>query len=462
MYCIMYSVYRILRAGRNTYQMIQELERHTVRGTGGGMHEKKIGIVGATATVVGFVIGTSIFVLPAQLAGVAGPAVVMSYAIACLIALLLCLVTAELGCRLPVNGGSFVIVAQNVGPLPGFLIMWTMVIAVAIGMAAVALGLANYLAALLPGIAPQITAIGFITLFVGLNLVGLRTAIWSQAFLTAALLCAKGLFFATAWIPFTAARLSPFAPHGVLAVLAAVVPAYFSFGGFSVLLEIGGEVRHPRRNIPMAIAIAFVLVFAMYIAVPLLLVGGLPWQQLPALAAPALTLIEPVAPDWLVAVVRLGILGGAVTAINAILLGYSRNLAAMARAGFLPSLLARSGGPGGQPQAAIIAIGAVTVVSIAAGASVTQYATIFVVAFLGQQMFLAFALLAVTSRGQPAVLSRGIAMASARLLIIVSFALLLAAAWSAPGMLAVTAVVMAAGWGLFMLRQRRGAADGDE
>ena len=53
--------------------------------------QKQVGLAGATATVVGFVIGTSIFVLPAQLAGSAGPAVVVSYGIACCIALLLCI-----------------------------------------------------------------------------------------------------------------------------------------------------------------------------------------------------------------------------------------------------------------------------------------------------------------------------------------------------------------------------------
>ena len=397
------------------------------------MH-RQVGLMGATATVGGFVIGTSIFVLPAQLAGTAGPAVVASYGIACCIALLLCLVTAELGCRLPVNGGSFVVVAQHVGEAPAFLLMWTMILSVAIGMAAVAVGLANYFADLLPSVPPKFVAVTFVVVFIALNMIGLRTAVWTQALLTAAFLLAKGLFLATAWIPFQSGRLVPFMPNGILAMLAAIVPAYFSFGGFSVLLEIGGDIQNPRRNVPLAIGLSFLLVLAMYIAVPLLLVGGLPWQVLPDLAAPALTLIEPVTPAWLSAIVRIGILGGAVTAINAVLLGYSRSLAAIASAGFLPEVLARSGGRRGQPQAAILAIGAVTVLSIAAGASITQYAVVFVVAFLAQQVLLGLSLLSVAGVGRPAVLPDWLSRSAAFVLITVSLMLLVAALWSDPFM----------------------------
>lgn len=421
---------------------------------------KQVGLIGATTTIVGFVIGTSIFVLPAQLAGAAGPSVVASYFIACCIALLLCLVTAELGCRLPVNGGSFVVVAEYVGELPAFLLMWTMILSVGIGMAAVALGLANYLAAVVPSVPPAITAIAFVTTFVAINLLGLRTAIWTQVLLTAAFLLAKSLFLATGWIPFQPERLSPFMPNGVPAMLAAIVPAYFSFGGFSVLLEIGGEIRHPRRSVPLAVGLSFLLVLALYTAIPLLLVGGLPWQDLPHLPAPALTLIEPVTPGWLVTIVRIGILGGAITAINAVLLGYSRNLAAIAAAGFLPTVLARTGGARGQPRAAILAIGAVTVASIAAGASITQYAVVFVVAFLSQQILLGAALLAVSRTGSPAILPDRVSRPVAWALIVVSLVLLLAALWSDPGMFMVTLLVTLLGAVIHVVRARRTAGGG--
>lgn len=422
--------------------------------------KKHVGLTGATTTVVGFVIGTSIFVLPAQLAGTAGPAVVVSYGIACCIALLLCLVTAELGCRLPVNGGSFVVVAQHVGEAPAFLLMWTMILSIAIGMAAVAMGLANYFADVVPFVPPKSIALTFVAVFIVLNLIGLRTAIWTQALLTGAFLLAKGLFLATAWIPFQPGRLVPFLPNGLVGMLAAIVPAYFSFGGFSVLLEIGGEISNPRRNVPLAIGLSFVVVLGMYIAVPLLLVGGLPWQELPNLTAPALTLIEPVAPSWLSAIVRVGILGGAITAINAVLLGYSRNLAAIAAAGFLPRVLARTGRRGGQPHAAILAIGAVTLLSIAAGASITQYAVVFVVAFLSQHVLLGLALLSVTRTAEPAVFPDWLSRPVALVLIGVSVTLLAAALWSDPSMFIVTTVVTVLGAGVYVLRQFRGREAG--
>lgn len=422
--------------------------------------QKQVGLAGATATVVGFVIGTSIFVLPAQLAGSAGPAVVVSYGIACCIALLLCIVTAELGCRLPVNGGSFVVVAQHVGEIPAFLLMWTMILSVAIGMAAVAVGVANYLADVVPAVPPKVIALVFVVIFIVLNLIGLRAAIWTQALLTGAFLVAKGLFLATAWIPFQSERLVPFLPNGVVAMLAAIVPAYFSFGGFSVLLEIGGEVRNPRRNVPLAIGLSFLMVLGMYIAVPLLLVGGLPWKALPNLPAPALTLIEPVAPAWLSAIVRIGILGGAITAINAVLLGYSRNLAAIAAAGFLPGVLARTGRRRGQPYAAILAIGTVTVLSIAVGASITQYAVIFVVAFLAQHVLLGLALLSIIGTAEPAVFPDWLSRPVALVLIGVSVLLLAAALWSDPSMFIVTTVVALLGTLVYVVRRFRGRAVG--
>ena len=88
---------------------------------------RSVGVAGVVVTLVGFVIGVSIFILPGALAATAGPAVVLSYFVAGLIALFSCVVAAQIGAVLPTSGASFVATSRLLSPFLGFATIWLII-----------------------------------------------------------------------------------------------------------------------------------------------------------------------------------------------------------------------------------------------------------------------------------------------------------------------------------------------
>ena len=86
--------------------------------------ERKVGLGGAVFLLVGLIIGASIFILPAELAAAAGPAVVFAYFIAGGLAIVNCLIAAQVGTILPVSAGDYVFTSIVLHPVIGFLKVW--------------------------------------------------------------------------------------------------------------------------------------------------------------------------------------------------------------------------------------------------------------------------------------------------------------------------------------------------
>src|SRR5579862_9784736 len=198
---------------------------------------RSIGIVGAIANIVGVVVGIAIFILPGHLAGTAGPAVVVSYLIAALIASLSCAVAAEIGSVFPVSGASFVAASQLLSPMTGFLTVWMMLAAITLGIALLALGFADYLAFFLPSLDRSNTASILILTLGGINLFGVRSTILVQILLVVSKITALTFYGVAGVIHADWHLFAPFAPNGFSPVLLATIPAFFSFAGFAVIIE---------------------------------------------------------------------------------------------------------------------------------------------------------------------------------------------------------------------------------
>ena len=106
--------------------------------------KRTMGVTGTVMTLVGLVIGVSIFILPGQLAAIAGPAMLVSYLIAALIALFSCVVAAQVGSVLPISGASFVAISRLLSPFLGFIVVWVTLGGAAVAVALLASGFADY------------------------------------------------------------------------------------------------------------------------------------------------------------------------------------------------------------------------------------------------------------------------------------------------------------------------------
>ena len=139
-------------------------------------------------------------------------------------------------------------------------------------------------------------------------------------------MCALIAFCVSALVQMDVALVRPFVPNGLGPVFAAAIPAYFSFAGFAMLIELGGEIRRPQQSIPRALFISFGIVLAIYAAVSLAIVGVVPWRELGDTAAPVGRAAALVLPGWAAQFVTLSALAAAATSVNALFLGYSRDI----------------------------------------------------------------------------------------------------------------------------------------
>ena len=117
--------------------------------------------------------------------------------------------------------------------------------------------------------------------FTGVNLLGIRTAVWAQIVMVVAFMVVLlmfgvgGLFHSRA-----AANFTPLFPFGVVAVLQTTIPAFYSYSGFSAVVTFGGEIVNPRRNIPLVLVISLPSIMAVYTLVTLAMPGVVNWRDL--------------------------------------------------------------------------------------------------------------------------------------------------------------------------------------
>lgn len=352
-----------------------------------------IGLLGTIFTLVGFVVGASIYILPGQLFAMAGPAMILSMVAASIPALFTCLLAAQIGSAYPGSGANFLATRDLLSPFWGFITIWSIIGATVVALALLAYGFADYLGVLLPALAAfrGLVACAIILLFCLLNFLGAREAAWFQTFVVVALKGSLVLFAAIGLFYIDPARFVPFAPHGSGAVMMGTVPAFFAFLGFTLIVAISEEIKDPGRTIPRALAWSFVIIMATYIAVSVVAVGTLSPEILANSKTPIDDAAKAILPGWAIFLMSVGALMAATTSINGVLLLVSRDVVALARDGLLPTTLAENSFKSQVPAKAILAVAALAIACILTGASIERFAVTTVVGILLAQGVIAVA-----------------------------------------------------------------------
>ncbi len=242
-----------------------------------------MGLLQATALVVGVIIGASIFVQPSEITrdvpSVAG--ILAVWALAGVLTAIGALLCAELASAYPESGGVYVFLRRTLSPSAGFLWGWAMFWSMHSGIiAAIAVIFGRYLAWFVPGgdawVRPM--AVGAILLVSAVNYAGvqhgsrLQTAFAVGKVVAIALMITAGFTLAVHG-PDTAMRgLRGFG--GVLeghrltvaGFLRAVGAGLFAFGGWHMVTYTAGETRDARRTIPRALLLGIGVVIACYMA----------------------------------------------------------------------------------------------------------------------------------------------------------------------------------------------------
>ncbi len=289
---------------------------------------------------VGSTIGGSIFIILGDAAGLAGPAVVLAFALGALATLLMALNYSELAVSLPVSGGGYVFTREAVGGLASFTTGWFLWIGNMLYAAMNALGFALIVSLYVPWLDPVLVAEAVLALFCYLNVRGIRETGRVQLFLTALLvagLVGFSLASLTSWDPSALTRPS-FMPKGIRGVLAATGFAFVAYWGFESIATVGGEVREPEKVIPAACLLAVLASGAIYVLVSLASIGLVGWELLAESETPLVlvgrALLGP-AGELLMSL--LGAIA-TLTSLNAALLSAARISYALARDGLLPGV----------------------------------------------------------------------------------------------------------------------------
>ncbi len=321
----------------------------------GALHLKQsVGLTGVVMLGAGTAIGVSIFSVLQPAAQVAGSGLLVAMLIAALPMVLFALTYAYLASCAPVSGASYEWPRRFVAPWLGFAIAWLRILGNAGAMTVLARVLVNYLGMAFP--VPEKLVMGLaITAVFLLNYRGIAFAAKAQTLLMLLLIAVLAVFVASG-LPHAKVSLigSPLG-EGWHALAAGVPLMITLFMGIESAVEIGEEVREPRRTIPLGIALAIgltVLIYASVAATSLALVGP---EVLGASKAPLLAAAQVALGGWAKPI----IIGAATISIlktmNATAMIFSRSIFAMARRGTLPAALASVHPRFGTPQGAILA-----------------------------------------------------------------------------------------------------------
>lgn len=305
-----------------------------------------LGPVSATCIVVGAIVGVGIFFTPTQVARIAGSGslALWTWAAGGLVAMLGALTFAELGGMYGRTGGQYEVLRDAYGSFVAFLFVFCNSTAILAGAAAIiAIVCAENLTVLVTGSMPvQGRTLLPALLVVGLaaaNVLGVRWGAAVQNVTVFAKIAVLVLVTALAFLASpelateVAATTSDASRPWLALVFTGLVPALFSFGGWQHILWIGGEVKEPRRNVPLATVLGVAIVVVVYLSANwayLRLLGHEGVVASRALAADAVSMAWPGAGARFIAgAVAFSAFG----VLNAQLLSGPRLLCGMARDG---------------------------------------------------------------------------------------------------------------------------------
>src|SRR5258708_29935136 len=250
---------------------------------------RDLGLSHAAAVVVGTIIGSGIFLVPAEMMQAVGSArlVYLAWMVGGVLSFFGALSYAEVGAMKPQAGGEYVYVRDAYGPLAGFLYAWTwFLIAKPASIATITTGLVRILGTF-PALSffshpflshplavtyGQLVAIGATVLISGLNYLGVRRAGEFQFLFTllkvatiVGVVAVGFSYHGGTWANFATEFVG--AKGGVAGFFTALVAALWAYDGWNDLNMVAGEVRNPQRNVPLALIWGVATVGLLYILV---------------------------------------------------------------------------------------------------------------------------------------------------------------------------------------------------
>ncbi len=376
--------------------------------------KKTLGWPHLMAMGVGAIVGTGILTLIGEGAGLAGPGVMISFALAGLVCACAALAYAELSTMMPAAGSAYTYSYAVLGELLAWIVGWSLILEYSLVVSAVAVGWSGYAVgflesvgvylpaalkagpqldfsngfmAALSGFSPEtglinLPAVFIIAVVTGLLLLGTRESATLNAVLVVIKIAALVLFVALTLPVFNAANFSPFLPNGFGAptfpfqeqltgvapmqtgVMAAAAIIFFAFYGFDAISTAAEETKNPGRDLSIGIVGSMVVCTALYLIVAAAAIGAQPPAAFAESGEPLAFILRQLNQPFAAQVMGAAAVVALPTVILAFLFGQTRIFLGMARDGLLPRGLAKVSVRG---VPAVVTVFTAIVVAILAG-----------------------------------------------------------------------------------------------
>jgi APA family basic amino acid/polyamine antiporter len=339
---------------------------------------------------VGAIVGTGIYTLIGVGAGLAGPAVILSFIIAGVVCVCAALAYAEMASVMPAAGSAYTYTYSVGGELLAWIVGWSLILEYSVVCSTVAVGWSGYAAGFLQAAGIQLPAallsgafagglvnvpaivISFVV--AGLLIAGTRESATVNTLLVTVKIIALLVFIAMAFAAFKSENFSPFMPYGFRAhtqgttksgVMAAAAIIFFAFYGFDAVSTAAEEARNPGRDITRGIIGSMLACTLLYMAVAAAALGAMPFLEFAKSPEPLAYILRTLGHPLASIAIGAAAVIALPTVILAFMYGQSRIFFVMARDGLLPEKLGRVNARTGTPVA--MTLFTAVVVSVVAG-----------------------------------------------------------------------------------------------
>src|SRR4051812_20567463 len=368
-----------------------------------GEHQlrKHLGPLQLTVFGVGVIIGTGIFVLTGEAAGIkAGPAVSLSFVFAGIACALAALCYAEFASTVPVAGSAYTFSYASLGELVAWIIGWDLILELALGASTVAVGWSTYFAdvmgqagitipAFAYGEGHNLVAAAIVLILTAVICLGIKVSSQVNFVFVAVklaivlLVIVAGVFFikTSNWSPFVPPSGSPAAAgaaptpsllqdlglapgaFGISGIFTGAALVFFAFIGFDIVATAAEETKKPQRDMPIGILASLAICTTLYVAVSLVVTGMVKYTDI-KVDAPLAEAFRSVGQPIFATIISVGALLGLTTVMMILMLGQSRVFFAMSRDRLLPPVFSTVSASTGTPVRTTVVTGlAVAVIS---------------------------------------------------------------------------------------------------
>jgi aromatic amino acid permease len=318
---------------------------------------------------LGSAIGAGLFLGTGAGIATAGPAILVSYAIAGALVVLVMRMLAEMAAAIPSSGSFSTYAEVGIGRWAGFTVGWVYWFTLILVLGVEITGASAIIESWLPGVPQWLVALVLVGVFATVNLVGVRGfgefEFWFAAlkvvvivgFLVVGVLLVLGVLPGTE--PVGTTHLlgdGGFAPRGVTGVTAGLLVVVFAFGGIEMVTIAAAESDDPRRSIAVAVRSIVWRILLFYVGSVAVMVLVLPWDSPELLAGPFVAVLELTGVPGLARVMEVVVVVALLSAFNANVYGTSRMAYSLAQRGDGPPTLLRLSRPGVPVTAVLLSV----------------------------------------------------------------------------------------------------------